>query len=183
MWLSPFMPQLSKCQSPNLFSKVWLAMQRLHTAQFLNLGEASTNQKWASWAWVLCLQWWKNLWNLHWWKKYFPHCFFPHDICYHQAPLCTASPPWDEKAPFTSAVATSSLSLNHLLTSRSFQISGKRIFSLASSLSSLPLLLHDGCSCTLKFQGASLCKKYSSKYKGRCFPGDCNKKCGHFKED
>lgn len=90
------MPQLRKCQSPDLFSKVWLAMQWLHTAQFLSLGEASTNQKWASWARVLCLQWWKNLWNLHWWKKYFPHCFFPHNICYHQAPLCTASPPWDE---------------------------------------------------------------------------------------
>lgn len=76
MWVSPFMPQLSQCQSPDLFSKVWLAMQWLHTAQFLSLGEASTNQKWASWARVLCLQWWKNLWNLHWWKKYFPHCFF-----------------------------------------------------------------------------------------------------------
>lgn len=129
----------------------------------------------ASWPWVLCLQWWRNFWHLHWLKKYFPRCFSPHNICYHQAAICTASPPWDEKSSFTAAVATSSHSLNQLLTAPSFQISGKSVYFLASFLSPGPLLLCAGCSCTLKFQRASLYKKHSSKYKGKCFPGDYNK--------
>lgn len=171
---------LKKCQLPNLFSKVRLARQWLHANQFLSLVEASSNQKRASWSQVLYFQWWKNFWILHWWKKYFPCCFPPHqpqlhpplhptpppNICYHQAPLCTASLLWDEKASSSAAVATSSISLNHLLTSQSFHISGKWIFFLACFLSLLPLLLHAGCSRILKFWRAGLYKKYSSKYKG-----------------
>lgn len=166
MGVSLYAP-FNKCQSPDLFSKIWLAIQWLHAAQFLSLMKASPNQKRASWAQMLCLQWWKNLWSSHWWKKYFPHCFFPHIISCHQAPLCTASLPWDERASFTAAVATSSHPLNHLLTSQSFQISGKWIFSLSPFLPPLTPLLHAGCSCTLKFQRAILYKKYRSKCKGR----------------
>lgn len=62
------------------------------------------------------------------------------------------------------------------LTSQSLQSTGKWIFSLTSFPSPLPLLLCASCSCTWKFWRASLYKKYSSKYKGRCFPGAYNKK-------
>lgn len=60
------------------------------------------------------------------------------------------------------------------LISQSFQRPGKWIFSLASFPSLLPLLLCASCSCTWNFWRASLYKKYSSKYKRRCFPGAYN---------
>lgn len=152
-----------------------VSVQQLQNTHFLSPMGAATNQKWTSWAWVLCLHMWKNFWNLHWWKKYFPCCFLPHDICYRKAPLCTASPLWKSlfhhsyghQLPFTQP---------SFLTSQSFKSPGKWIFSLASSPSPLPFLVHASCSCTWKFWRASLYKKYSSKNKGRCFPGAYNKK-------
>lgn len=68
-------------------------------------------------------------------------------------------------------------------TSQSFKSPGKWIFSLASSPSPLPFLVHASCSCTWKFWRANLYKKYSSKNKGRCSPGAYNKKNTGSKED
>lgn len=46
--------------------------------------------------------------------KVFSLLLFAPQLCYHETLLCTDSPLWDERASFTTAVATNSLSLNQI---------------------------------------------------------------------
>lgn len=178
-WAVPLHATFKKCQSPDVFSRVWLATQTAAHYPPLEPAKGFLSQKWACWAWAFCfcLQCWKNFRKCIGERNLFLLLSPPQHLLSPDSSLHSfIAVGW--KGYFTAAVATSSLSFNYFLTSQSFQITEKQIFCLASFLSALSLLLHAACSCTLKFRSASLYEKHTWTIKEGVFQGATTKVMG-----